>query len=435
MQFYSILSTEADAGSGFVSLLPVFVLVVSIITLLLSFIVGFKKGAKRVSWAGIVWLATALIFFLLQGLLGGGIGESMRAYFKRVASNFGAVGDDRTNVINGLMTFMPAFIVACGCILVVTLVYGILSLKFRPKIKMIPKNADVYVLDEDGVEYDEDYEDYDDYECFTSRKMPMRINYETPGFGTRLIGGLLSLINAVAVLFTVIALGLFLTGATSLREGAFAALYENAIVTTIETFVLNYAMDVFFVGILIAFACKGRRNGCTETVRGLLKFVGLFLTLYSFYLPFSANAANPDRVLLYGLTTRCVGAMKGVFSSSLAGVANIIGKILAGLLLAAFMVAAFVTLNWVLRLLAEWTEKHKFTRIVDGIFAFVLYFVVGVLVCLAVWAVWYLLSRYGIFNVQELFTEKSPISSGLFQTFKGFIEPLLDEFDKVMGVA
>lgn len=439
-RFNSILTTEADAGGGFLQFLPIIILAVCGVALVVSFIVGFKKGAKRVSWAGLVWLLTAAVFFILQGLAGGALKTAMHASLSNMATGFGLEGDALTKLTDGVTTFIPAFILALACLILVMVLYGIFSLKFRPKIKMVPKNADVYVMDEDGVEYDEDWVDYDDYESYTTRKMPMRINCETPGFGTKLLGGFICLINVLTIVFTVLSLGIFLLSATSLKDGPLSFLFEFdvggfVIVPTLVSFMTRFAMDFFFIGILIAFACKGRRSGFTETMRSLIKFAGFIFTLLCFYFPFSASAAEGGNVLLYGLTSRCVNAISKIFGDgSLAWLAPVIGKILAGILLAAFSIATTIFLVWVFRKLADWTEDHAFTRITDGVMAFILYLVIGVAVCLFVWMVWYLLSRYGIFNVNELFTEQSSLSNGVYNLAGGIIEPLLIKIDQALGI-
>ncbi len=436
----SILTTEADAGGGFLQFLPIIILAVCGVALIISFIVGYKKGAKRISWAGLVWLLAAAIFFLLQGLAGGALKSAMYNGLSNMAAGFGLEGDALTRLTDGVTTFIPAFILALACIILVMVLYGVFSLKFRPKIKMIPKNADVYVMDEDGVEYDEDWVDYDDYESYTTRKMPMRINCETPGFGTKLLGGFICFINTLTVIFTVLSLGLFLLNATSLKDGPLSFLFTFdvggvVLVPTLVSFVSRFALDFFFIGILIAFACKGRRSGFAETMRSLIRFAGFAFTFLCFYLPFSKSAAAGGNVLLYGLTSRCVNAITKIFGEGkLAWLAPIVGKIFAGILLAAFFVAVTLFLNWALKKLAEWTAAHKFTRITDGVMAFILYLVLGIVVCLLVWALWYLLARYGIFNVHELFTEEASLSNGVFNLSGSIIEPLLIKIDQALGI-
>ena len=439
-QFYSILTTEANASNDFLQFLPLILLGVFGIILVVAFIVGYKKGARRVSWAGPVWLVASLAFCLLQGLLGEAIAGALQSPISNITAGLPFEADAIVKMTDALTSFLPPFIIAVGCILLVMVGYGLCSHAFRPRIKMIPKTADAYTMDEDGVEYDEDHEDYDDYEDYTTRKMPMRINCQTPAFGGRLLGGLICFVNVFMVLATVVVLCLFMLNATPLKYGSLAFLYEFELggfmpIPALLTFAHRFALDIFFIGILIAFICKGRRNGFVETFRGLMKFVGLFAVLFAFYLPFSAWAKEGGYYFLWAFTERCVSAMKGIFGEgNLAWLAPIAGKLLTGLLSAGFFVAVFLLINWILKRLGEFTIKHPFARVMDGILSGLIYFFVGVIVCLLVWAVWYLLTRYGIFDVKAMFSETATLSNGLFNVLEAVIEPLLVKIDQALGV-
>ena len=69
------------------------------------------------------------------------------------------------------------------------------------------------------------------------------------------------------------------------------------------------------------------------------------------------------------------------------------------------------------------------TRSVDGALAGLIYLVFGIIVCVLVWAVWYVLARYGIFNVEELFTSETTLSKGLFDMCDASLSPLLDKME------
>ncbi len=438
-RLFSILTTEADAGGGFVRFLPVIVIAICSAVLLICFIVGYNKGGKQVSWAGVVWLCAAVVYCFIQGLFGKAMSQGLHDTLANLAIKSGQTGQALTNLTDGLTSFIPAFIIAFIVIVIVMITYGILSIYLRPRVKMIEKNADSFTMDEDGVEYDQDYEDYDDYESYTTRKMPMRINCETPGFGTRLIGGFLCLINGLMVVGTILALFLFLLDATSLKDGALSALYEVKVgefapIPALVGFSYRYALDVFLIGIIIAFICKGRRTGLSGALCGFVKFFGLFAAFFCLYLPFSPWAVEGGPKLLYGLTTRCVNAGQSIFGAGALGwLAPIVGKLFAGLLLMIVVIVITVLLNWVLTKVATWSCENSVAKIIDGTAAAILYLFIGIAVCLLVWAFWYLLARYGIFNVQELFTEQSSLSSGLFKLMGGIIEPLLVTIDQMLG--
>jgi len=227
------------------------------------------------------------------------------------------------------------------------------------------------------------------------------------------------------VLFTVFSLFWFLAGATSLREGVFADLFTKDIALDFEKFALNYAMDTFFIGIVIAISCYGRRKGFLETLGGLVRFGSIVFACYCLYLPFSPQAGNTDKVLLYGLTSRCMAAMNEVLNPGWSFVGDAVGKLLAGILLLASVLAIYALLNWLFARAVNWAKNHRFTRNVDGVLAFVIWFFISLAVCFVVWTVWYLFARHGIFNVDELIGEKASLSSGMFRMLEGLLEPIL----------
>ena len=73
MPFSSILAAETAGTSNleWLKYLPLIVAIVGGILLLVAFCIGFKKGARRVSWGGVIWLVSGVAFFLLQYYDGG----------------------------------------------------------------------------------------------------------------------------------------------------------------------------------------------------------------------------------------------------------------------------------------------------------------------------------------------------------------------------
>lgn len=435
---YSVLATEGGGWADVIlPYIPIALAVICGVILLVAFCVGCKKGARRVSWTGLFWLIAAVLFCLLQGVLVEKIAPFMETLASKITALLPMEGEALTKMENAASAFLPAFTVALGVVLIALIVYGVFALFFRPKIKYVRKNSDVYVMDENGFEYDEDYEDYDDYEEYTSRRAPVRIGCGTPSFFGRVMGGLLCLINAAMITATVVILGLFLLNATTLKDGALAGLFtykvaDVEIVPLIVAFAQKYAMDVFLIGILVAFACKGRKNGFMESLRKLLVNIGSIVAVaLCFWLPFSKLAVqNAEGTnLLASLVGRCGSAMTTVLGEKLGQFGPTVGKILAGILLAVVVILFFVLLNWIMKKLVAVVEKYGFTRSVDGALAGLIYLVFGIIVCVLVWVVWYVLARYGIFNVEELFTSEATLSKGLFDVCDASLSPLLDKME------
>jgi hypothetical protein len=58
--------------------------------------------------------------------------------------------------------------------------------------------------------------------------------------------------------------------------------------------------------------------------------------------------------------------------------------------------------------------------------ATIVYGVIGVVVAVILWAFWYVLSYYGIFNATALFGETASLSNGVFNTLQTLVKPYLD---------
>ena len=111
--------------------------VVQLVLALMALVLGgaAEELLPKVAGIGFPVLLAAALFFLLQGLAGGALKSAMHGALSNMATGFGLEGEALTRLSDGLTTFIPAFILALGCIIIVMVLYGVFSLKFRPKIK------------------------------------------------------------------------------------------------------------------------------------------------------------------------------------------------------------------------------------------------------------------------------------------------------------
>jgi hypothetical protein len=123
--------------------------------------------------------------------------------------------------------------------------------------------------------------------------------------------------------------------------------------------------------------------------------------------------------------SRCVGAANTLFGASLPQIAPVIGQVLAGLILCIFIAIMLKIIDILLKKLSDAIYNNGFFRAVDGSIACALYFVVGVVVVTLIWAAWFVLSYYGIFKAELLFTPASSLSSGMFATLETVLAPIL----------
>ncbi|MBQ8323196.1 MAG: hypothetical protein IJX91_04440 [Clostridia bacterium] len=416
MPFHSLL-TAAGTAQGGGSKAPLILAVVFGAILLIAFCIGLKKGARRVSWTGTVWLAAGLIFLLLQKYLGAKIGD--------------ALSTKVTFLGETVRPYLGTLVLALAAVIGTLILYGVFTLIFRPKIKWKKKNSDRYTLDADGVEYDEDYYDYDDYEDYEDRMEMVRKGYGTPSVGGRLLGGLFCAVNAGMLLAVAAGIALLLLNGTGLKT-VWSGFFGNATVQNLVSLAGRYAFDLLLIGILVAFACKGRKNGFVETLRTLLVNLGsIALVVAGFYLPFKTTATGVAPAgaggMIFRFVARCETAVVSM-GDSVAQFAPIIAKIVAGFLLAIAFIAALLLINWLLKLAVKGISKVGFLRTVDGSVACVIYLVVGVAVCAVILALFAVLAYYGVFDISNFFAGETTLSNAAFEACRAYIDPMLKNF-------
>lgn len=426
MPFFAILTSAGIGIEQYYPYVPLGVAIFCAIVLLIAFCVGLKKGARRVSWGGFVWMFAAGLFVLFDKVVFQ-LNNPLADLFSGLGNELGSSSEQGVQIA----AFFGSFVVAVACCIVALVLYGVCTLLFRPSIKRIKKDADIYTIDEEGIEYDEEYYDYDDYEEYESRTTVRRKGYGTPSITGRLLGGLICVVNAAMVLAVIIFVALFAIDATSLKETALGVIYQVPLVVTLVEIAGTYALDIAFIGIIIGYACKGQSRGFIETLRMLISsFGGLAGTVFAFYMPFSPLGQSG---FLGEYVTRCIGAANSLFGASIPDIAPIIGQVLAGLILCIFLMIILKIIDVLLKKVAAWVYGNGVMRIVDGSIACAIYFIVGIVVVALIWAVWFVLSYYGIFRAEALFSASSSLSSGMFATLDAVLSPMLGQIGEMIG--
>ena len=409
---YSVLASNANIW-GY---LPMATVCFCAVVLFIALCIGLKKGGRRVSWSGLVWLAAGGGFLLAEKFLLDKL--PLADLFARWFAD------------ESVVAFACSFTLALGCILIALLLYGLATILYRPKAKWKEKTEDIFTKDEYGIEYDDDYKDYDDYEDYQSRKVLVRKGYGKPTAVGRILGGLICVVNTAMVLATVLAVAVFILSATRLKTGVLATMYTVPAVIKFENLAAKYALDLALIGIIVCVACAGRRKGMIQTVRGLILGVGMPAAVaLSFYLPFSRFAAADGVRVLYGLVSRSTGAFETLGASE--KVAGIIAKILSGALLAGLSAGLLWLIGFLLRALANFVDGVGFLRAIDGALSCLVFMAIGVLVCAVVWGIIYVLGYYGVFTGSDLFAGETSLSKGLLDTFNVYLRPYLEKFSEI----
>lgn len=402
MPLQSLLAAEWLRSN--IQYLPLAVVILCGVILLIAFFVGLKKGGRRVSWGGFVWLAAGVAFFLVDKYLG--------------AKNPVRTWLTKNNFDGNVVAFASSFTIAIACIIVVLALYGLFTLLFR-RGRKFKKEKDL--SEERGVKYGT----YEDVEIYGDEEEKPRGKYRKPSVFGRICGGLICVVNTAMVLAVVIAAALLLVNSTSFKDGFFSPIYRVPLVRTLVTYASRFALDFAIIGIIAGIACAGTKKGMLETVRALLVKLGVLAALgFSFYLPFSKFVDS--NAFLSAVVERCI-ALFNTFGAS-EKVATIGGKVLSGVALAVVSCLAILLVQWILKQIVKVVNRLKFLQVIDRTLSCVLYLAIGVAVCAAIWAVVYTLAYYGIFQVSELMTGDTCLSNGIFQTFDVYLKPYLDSF-------
>ena len=243
------------------------------------------------------------------------------------------------------------------------------------------------------------------------------------------------MLNIAMIVGVALGVVLLIANATALKDGALSGLFAFKIGKFNATLWLlgyskKYALDMLFIGVLVAYACKGNKNGFVATLRNIIVKFGVTVAVFvSFYLPFSKFAGQDGLYYLHKLVTRFDSAFGKMIKGQYAEIITpIVSKIFAGLLLAGLATLACLLVSWLLKKASDCIKKVGWLKTIDGSVSGILYLVFGVLVCACVWALLYILGYFGVFYLQELAVQESLLSKGLLNTCENVIKPFLAKF-------
>lgn len=410
----SILAMDIQ---GYVKYVPAVIFAVGVAFLAFAFLFGFIKGGRKVHWGGVVWLFAFGTYYVVGKILGDS---------NPLLDSYSWKYDAR------VLAFVWDLVLVLTCIIAVLLIYGLLTLLFRPRPeKERGDNREKEGLEEFGFKYDDndEYQDYKQYQEFLQYRQKQINNAKkkkkkkkTSFFG-RVFGGIICAINAGMLLAVFYSAFLLIVDATALKTGFFAPIYGAGLVTGALPFVYKYALDMAIIGIILAITLKGRSMGVIEAIRTVLVKIGSPIALIiGCYLPFSPFAQSS--FYINAIVTRSTGLFTSLGTGEM--VANYGGKILSCILIVAVLVLAFWLLNLILKKLSEGVKKVLPFKAIDNALSSLVFMMLGVAVVVVIWGVSYLLSYYGLVNMHEIMLGETGLSRGLFETLDLFARPRLD---------
>ncbi len=369
------------------------------VILLIAFSMGFVKGFRRVRWGGLIWFSVSILFIVFGYI----------PALREMVSGWGTIG-----VVG----------VALVCVLAMLALYGVLAHFLRPRMRWVKDVRSDTSLAEYGLEFEPEYLDYDgenDYAPYG--KILHKTGYGTPSFFGRLMGGLTCMINSTMVFLSLVSFALVIVGTTKLSEGYLGSVLTAPFIKMFFQDSMHYAMDVLALGLIIIMARKGYDKGFLSSLRSLIVVGGgVVAVVFCMYIPFTIYAFATDG-FFYFVAQLVSRAEQAFYYYGVMGL--IIARILAGIILSIFAIIAFVLINIFLKKCCHMVEKTGPTRVIDGCLAAVLYAVIGVLLCFAIWVLFGMLDYFDVLKFREALTERAILSRGMLDFVRNFFDSFL----------
>lgn len=350
----------------------------------IAFIIGFARGFTRSGWGASVW-ALAVGCWLI--------------YEKRIREpgKPGIFGwNDWKSSFVSLFLFMAATFVSVGVF------YGLLHL--------IKNHRDKYYLGERQTERQEEGRSF-------------KVKKNKPNFISRLLGGMVSLVNCVVVL-TVLFM-IFMAIVPLYSSVNFEAVYEVELIAKMKPYIERYALDLLFAAVIMGMAYGGWRAGFLHGFRSMVHTVGVALgVVVCLIVPFKNVAFSNN--------------MNGFFSDVIGGfvpefpyeekILPIAGKIASGIVLGGLYFIAFNLFCKLLQVLERNTKKSGPMRLINGVCGIGATMLQAVLLFIFIFSVLALLEYFGL-NVRltSWINDQSCFSGGFINFVRNAVYKVLDK--------
>ena len=392
----SPLNLILSAENNLISKAPQLVACACAIILLAAFFYGFAKGFKQVGWEWMTCLAAFVGFVFCDKLL----------KEKGLALKMPEIPGMSKSALTTL-------IIAFTCLAIMLLVYGLFCAAFRPRRVWRKKSKRLFKKEQQSGSGDGNPEHL------------VWKNCAPPKFYGRFWGSIVCLVNTAVILALVVSALLFFVSATAISETAWGSVLNVKITDLALKYAKLYAMDFITICIPFFVACYGYRRGLVGSLRTIIMKVGSVVVLaLSFGLPFVAGSIPGEVNFIAKLVSRCtavIGNVPDMFK-------GLLGQLLAGVFLLIVFGAAFAFLNYLLGKYHNIIKNGKAIRVIDDVTSCFLYFILGVIISVLMWAALYALDVTGIFNVTEIISEDASIAKEMLGFVKTFMDKVLAPF-------
>ncbi len=408
----SLMAEQADVFS----FIPWILVGVCGLALIISLIVGFVKGFRRIGFGGLKLGVACGGYLAVQLLLGDN--NPIKAI---------ALPDTLTA---GVKELVYSAITAVACAIIALILLGLIALAVRPREAAVKEHryfVGAGANEEDDL-FDDDYEEDERIDPRSLAKEMLRQN--KPCFFNRLLGGIFALVNTAVIFAFVVGTLLLVGNVTPLKDSYLKATYETEWIAFAFGYVQSYAVDFLIIAILTGFISNGFRSGIFNGVRSVFLKIG-YLAAFAggIYLMFSPLAAEGQPLaFLNNFVTMVATPLKETVTMLTDEIAFTAGQIVVGIAFGLVLDIVVFIIGWVLGKFVQASEESGVIGFIDGVFSAIIHIVIGVLVVAVLALILYCLQQYNVFNVGALYNENSSLISGLFTLFEEWVLPLLQQY-------
>lgn len=394
--------------------LPYAIIGVAAIIVLITFIVGAKKGFSRLHRRPLSWAFGCAVFIALEILL-----HEILA----TALNWGAIGE---------------FLATLGCLLAALVARFVVFAGLEAIFKAIFKSR---LATAEKIRAEE--AETGEFVALNENKLQKHIPFdgkEKPSAINRFFGGLFAVVIVAIVVGLIASIAAVIINVTPLRA-QLAFLYDNELFAVVFEYIRAYALDCLLIALLVIIVRSGYNSGLFNVVRiwgvllAYIAAVGI-----SFYLPFSPWVQEGR---FFYVVTKIVNYVAGVLIGIIPADFPIVisegfvygaVKIVFGLVLCIVLCIIVRLTSWLFGKLQNAIDDSDAACVVDGVFGAAFYFLLGVVVLAVICVALYLVKYYGVFDTGVFFSEKSPIINSFYGLFDEFLVPHLETLRNTVGI-
>lgn len=411
---HSVLAGFSDWNLvlNIVNLLP-------IVALLIGGIIGFSRGARRLSWIGDSWMFAVFLYAVFLGLL--------------------------ESIIPDIDPAVPVIVATVVCSAVALLVFTLVKVVLKPREqkfdnlqmqKFLRREERFRIIEREELEeidpYDEDARERLEKMQDRRRKKYLDKLDGRPGFLSRLFAAAFEGVDYAFVTSIIIDVCALVIMSTPLSTGLLADFCN------LEGFQVIYneadasALDYLLIGAIMCSVCIGYKKGVLSSIYALLTAIAsIGAAVAAFYIPFSPLVADGQFLAFVGTLSNAIGNKVG---SMLAGVVPfaiptnvtlVIGQIASGIILCVIFQIIVAILLKLLAGAVTISEENPVFHVLDGLLGVVLGAVVCALALAVVMFILLLIEEIGWYNAGATLFKDTDLFNVFYESAKNLLGPFV----------